>query len=324
MSKDLFNRYIWLADTIYRAGKITFEEITEKWNKSALNSGEELTLRTFHNHRNAVETLFDIDIECTKSGGYYYYIKNSDDLENSGVKQWMLSSLTVRNLINESAGLKDRILFEEMPSGKEYLSPIIEAMKENIVLDVHYQSFKADEPKSYIIEPYCVKVFKQRWYLIGRDVAKNQVHIYGLDRIHKINYTKLKFKYPPRFNPKEFFDTCFGITVEDGLRANIIQLKVDAMEAKYFRALPLHHSQKEIQTTDEYSVFEYLIKPTYDFIQEILSHADKVEVLSPSFVRDVVAAYAGRMADIYFDSYDEDEDVDDAGAEGENTDNTNE
>lgn len=204
MAKDLFNRYIWLADTIYRAGKITFEEITEKWNKSALNSGEELTLRTFHNHRNAVETLFDIDIECTKSGGYYYYIKNSDDLDNSGVKQWMLSSLTVRNLINESAGLKDRILFEEMPSGKEYLSPIIEAMKENIVLDVHYQSFKADEPKSYIIEPYCVKIFKQRWYLIGRDVAKNQVHIYGLDRIHKINYTKLKFKYPPRFNPKEF------------------------------------------------------------------------------------------------------------------------
>ena len=89
--------------------------------------------------------------------------------------------------------------------------------------------------------------------------------------------------------------------------AGLIQLKVDAMEAKYFRALPLHHSQKEIQTTDEYSVFEYLIKPTYDFIQEILSHADKVEVLSPSFVRDVVAAYAGRMADLYFDSYDEDE-----------------
>ena len=173
MAKDLFNRYIWLADTIYRAGKITFEEITEKWNKSALNSGEELTLRTFHNHRNAVETLFDIDIECTKSGGYYYYIKNADDMENNGVKQWMLSSLTVRNLINESAGLKDRIIFEEMPSGREYLSPIIEAMKENIVLDVHYQSFKSDEPKSYIIEPYCVKLFKQR--CISLDVMLQRI-----------------------------------------------------------------------------------------------------------------------------------------------------
>lgn len=84
MGKDLFNRYIWLVDTIYQVGKITFEEINERWVCSEMSGGEEIPLRTFHNHRKAIEELFDINIECNKRGGYYYYIENQDDIE----KKW--------------------------------------------------------------------------------------------------------------------------------------------------------------------------------------------------------------------------------------------
>ena len=84
MAKDLFNRYIWLVDTIYRAGKITFEEINERWKRNAMSRGEDLPVRTFHNHRAAIEELFDINIECDKRGGYRYYIENADDMEQGG------------------------------------------------------------------------------------------------------------------------------------------------------------------------------------------------------------------------------------------------
>ena len=81
MTKDLFDKYIWLVDTIYRAGKITFEEINERWLRSRLSEGEDIPLRTFHNWRIAIEQVFDININCNRKGGYYYYIENADTKE---------------------------------------------------------------------------------------------------------------------------------------------------------------------------------------------------------------------------------------------------
>ena len=153
MAKDLFNRYIWLVDTIYRAKKITFEEINERWLRTDMSEGEDLPLRTFHNHRKAIEQMFDINIECNKRGGYYYYIENAEEMERGGVRSWLLNTFAVSNLINESHHLKQRILFENIPSGREYLTHIIEAMRDSQAIEISYQSFTRDEPHTYEIEP---------------------------------------------------------------------------------------------------------------------------------------------------------------------------
>jgi hypothetical protein len=139
--KNLFNRYIWLVDTIYRAGKITFEEINRKWLRNDMSKGEDLPLRTFHNHRIAIEEMFDINIECDKYNGYSYFIENKDDLEKGGIRSWLLNTFAVNNLINESHHLKRRILFEEIPSGQRFLTTIIEAMRDELTLEVTYQGF---------------------------------------------------------------------------------------------------------------------------------------------------------------------------------------
>lgn len=92
-TSNLFNRYVWLVDIIHRQDNITFEEINEYWLKSSLNiNGDDLPIRTFHNHRKAIEQMFDINIECDKKNGYKYYIENSDDIEIEGVKSWLLNS----------------------------------------------------------------------------------------------------------------------------------------------------------------------------------------------------------------------------------------
>ena len=180
----LFNRYVWLVETIQRAGRITFEEINEKWIHSRLNySGEDIPLRTFHNHRVATEEMFDVNIECDRRGGYVYYIENEDDIRRGGIRTWMLNTFSIGNLLNESKGVQDRILFENIPSGHQYLTAFLESIKENLTVEITYQSFERSEPSTFPIEPYCLKVFRQRWYVLARSPNYDQLRIYSLDRI---------------------------------------------------------------------------------------------------------------------------------------------
>lgn len=295
MAKDLFNRYIWLVDTIYRADGITFEEINEKWLRNSMSEGLDLPLKTFHNHRKAIEDMFDINIVCDKRGGYKYYIENADDMEKGGVRTWLLNTFAVNNLINESHHLKRRIVFEQIPSGQNFLTPVIEAMRDGMSIEIKYKSFWRQDEYTTEVEPYFVKVFKQRWYLIARNKIKDAIRIYALDRIHALTQTGNAFVMPKDFSPEEYFYNSFGIISQDNCPPEIVELKVYGTQKEYFRTLPLHHSQEEVENADGYSIFRYYLSPTYDFIQEILSHGCEVEVLSPQHLRDEVRSHAATI-----------------------------
>ena len=303
-SKDktaiLFNRYVWLVDIIYRYGGISLEEIREHWRNSSLNENEDdLPLRTFHNHREAIEEMFDVVIECDRRGGYKYYIGNSDDMEKGGVRKWLLNTVAVNNMINESYKLKSRILFESIPSGQRYLTPIIEAMNSGLTLEITYRSFWRDEPNTFEIEPYCIKIFKQRWYVVARSLYYDAIRIYSLDRIQNLRITDKKFKFPEDFSPEGYFENAFGIIVDDNVKPCKVQLMVFGQQRKYLQTLPLHHSQEETETTEDYSVFSYFLAPTFDFKQEILSHGDGIEVISPDWFRKEMKVTVRKMNNLY-------------------------
>ena len=292
MAKDLFNRYIWLVDTIYQADGITFEEINDKWARNSMSGGEDLPLKTFHNHRKAIEEIFDINIVCDKKNGYKYYIENEDDMQRGGVRTWLLNTFAVNNLINESHHLKRRIIFEQIPSGQKFLTTIIGAMRDGNSLEMTYKSFWKQNEYTTEVEPYFVKVFKQRWYMIARNVYNGAMRIYALDRIHDLRQTENTFTIPKDFSAEDYFYNAFGIIIEDKCPPETVELKVYGMQREYFRTLPLHHSQKEIETKEEYSVFRYRIAPTYDLMQEILSHGGDVEVMAPAHLRNEVRMHA--------------------------------
>ena len=263
MAKDLFNRYIWLVDTIYRANGITFEEINEKWLMNSMSDGVDIPLKTFHNHRHAIEDIFDINIVCDKKGGYKYYIENADDMEKGGIRTW---------------------------------TPVIEAMRDSLSVEIKYKSFWRQDEYTAEVEPYFVKVFKQRWYLIARNKIKDATRIYALDRIQALTQTGNTFVMPKDFSPEEYFYNCFGIIHDDNCPSETVELKVYGIQREYFRTLPLHHSQEETETEKDYSVFRYYLSPTYDFVQEILSHGCEVEVLSPGHLRDEIRKHAEVIA----------------------------
>ena len=301
MAKNLLNKYVWLVETIYKAKRITFEEINARWQESDLSEGEDLPLRTFHKWRIAVEELFGLIIDCERRGGYHYYIENADDIKNGSLRSWLLNTISVSNLLIENQSLKDRILLESIPSGHEYLSLVIEAMRENKVLQLSYQSFWRSGSKEYVIEPYCVKLFKQRWYVVAYSQPYEKALIFALDRVLELKKTEIQYTMPKDFSAEAYFQDCFGIIADDGTKKEHIRLKVTGNQAKYFRSLPLHDSQKETLVAVDYSIFEYDLRPTFDFQQEILSHIPDVEVISPEGLRKNIAFKVSLMHNIYRD-----------------------
>jgi hypothetical protein len=108
MARNLINKYVWLVETIYKAKRITFEEINEKWLENDLSEGIELALRTFHKWRIAVEEMFGLVIECERKGGYHYYIANVNELKGNNIRNWLLNTISVSNLLIDNQHMKDR------------------------------------------------------------------------------------------------------------------------------------------------------------------------------------------------------------------------
>ena len=299
MAKNLLNKYVWLVETIYKARRITFEEINEKWLDNDMSEGVELALRTFHKLRIAVEEMFGLIIECERKGGYHYYIANADEIRKGSLRSWLLNTISVSNLLIDNQQLKERIILEDIPSGQGILSSIIEAMKQNRVLCITYQSYWREDSNTFSVEPYAVKLFKQRWYLLARSPYYNKVMIYAVDRMLDMQLTDERFKMPADFVPSEFFDNYYGIIANTESKVQRVVLKLSAGQANYLRSLPLHWSQQETERQTEYSLFELRLCPEFDFQQALLSMGEDVEVLEPRWLRKEMAGKIKRMWNKY-------------------------
>ena len=278
----LFKEYIWLIETINRAGKITFAELNELWKRKEESGGMEFSRTTFNRHRDAILDMFGIIIECDCKDGYRYYIENKDVLNEDSVQNWMFSTLSVSNMLNENVALHNRILLESIPSGDNTLQKVIKAMRENRLIMMTYRRYGSAEAKSFLAAPYCVKLFRRRWYVLvkldkprlknGKNASDDYFAIYSLDRIENIELQEFKFTFDQRFDAAAFFD---------GTKPMKIVLRAYGLEQHYMRDLPIHHSQKEIKSTEHYTDFEVFIRPTTDFKAHLMSRGGWLQVVFP-------------------------------------------
>ena len=164
-SSILFKQYVWLVDTIQRCKRITLSELNERWLRTELSEGRPLSRTTFNRHRSEVEEIFGIIIGCDADNRYY--IVSSDVLHTDSVQQWMLNTLTVSNIVGEARNLHDRILLESIPTEGEMLRQIVEAMQRGVLINITYRRYGSTTDASWTIAPYCIKLFRRRWYLVG-------------------------------------------------------------------------------------------------------------------------------------------------------------
>lgn len=284
---DTFRHYIWLVHTIQRARRISYSNIKRLWIENDLNDGKPLARTTFYRLRQAIDDMFGICIECDNRN--QYYITNPETLKDNSTPTWLLQTLTVNNVLFDCLSIKDRLVLEKIPKGMEYLDTIITAIKSHQTLLMGYQKFNDTKPYTTRIEPYCLKLFHQRWYLLGKSERKSyKLAIYALDRMTELKETESTYILDPDFDAETFFNNYFGVFIGEELKPARIVLRAYGKMIPLLRTLPKHHSQKEINTQANYSDFEYYIVPTFDFRQEILKEGPDLEVLEPESLRNEI------------------------------------
>ena len=305
MSVLQYNKYIWLVDTIRSAGKITKEDIDRKWGSSSYNENHESRFpeRTFFRCKNDILSLFDIEIKCDRANGSVYYIDESDS--NSQTKQWLLSQFAMSQSLDTSRELRDCILYEPIPAGTEYLTTIVDAIRDSRMLHVTHLRFDSTEaPHIFFFAPYCLKVFKQRWYMLGvveeivdtGKPASKEPKMYALDRVHHLELLDRHFKRPKDFDAQAYFANFYGVFCGPQYKPEFVRAYIkNDVSAKYLRSLPLHHSQKEVEPC----VFEWYIAPTLDFIQQLRTYGSELEILAPQSLREKFANEAKELSKLY-------------------------
>lgn len=299
-----FQRYVWLVNTLYSSGPITKEEIDRKWSLSYRNNSHEnhIPERTFYRDLRAIESIFGVEIKCNRSNNKYEIITN---LKDASFEKWLVETISLSNFVMECKDIRKQILVEQMPSGNNYLSPIVNAIKTNHALSVTYQSYFSQTKSQFEMEPYCLKSFKRRWYVLARTNVHDGLRVFALDRFSEMNITDRKYSIPLNFDAEKYFRNYYGVIMNE--KPEIVRIWTTSFRAMYLRSLPLHHSQKEIETVPEsafgkndgHSIFELKIATTFDFIQELRSMGAEVKVLAPQRLVDWMKYDAEKINELY-------------------------
>lgn len=299
MVTELLQKYIWLVQTFIRAGEkgLSLSEISDKWER---RFDSEYSRRTFNNHREAVEEVFGIRIECNR-GTNRYFIRYTDDVSDENAESaWLINTFTVNNILRlGKERLSGRVSVEDIPSGHMHLTAIMEAMTESRKIKIRYHKYTCSQADSLTLHPYAVKEFAKRWYLVAYCEEREALRVYGLDRIKALDITEDDFKMPAGFDVDATFATSFGTYLPEG-KAQVVTFRTSEKEARFLRDLPLHSSQEEIKSSDkEHVTFSIFVCPNESLIMEFCKHGRRLEVLSPESVRTAVAEQLMEAARIY-------------------------
>lgn len=285
MPRDLISRYIWIVDTLTRYERLTRRQLNKLWRRSSLSDGADLPERTFFHYRRAIEENFHIDIACDSQGRYY--IDRDGSRQGKALTNWMLDSYAVNNAIKGSETPMDRVEIEDVPSAREFLPVVLDAIKENHKLSFTYAGFNRSRAEHGIrFLPYFLKRYKQRWYMTGVREKSGDIRTYALDRVKEMTVIDEKFVKDPEVTLEDLFGNVLGVTSSKA-DVRTVRLEATATQAKYFRALPLHHSQEE-EVHDRYSIFTYRLKLNYELVHEVMALGEAVKVLDPPELKAMV------------------------------------
>ncbi len=299
MVTELLQKYIWLVQTFIRAGEhgLDLNEICNKWED---RFDTPYSRRTFNNHRDAVLSVFGIMIECNRSTNRYFIKYTEDVADENAENAWLINTFTVNNLLRLSKDrLSGRIAVEDIPSGHMFLTGVMEAMDEGHEIIITYQKYTKNESEAFTLQPYAVKEFAKRWYVIAYCKERKGLRVYGLDRVKSLEMTANKFRMPENFDVDELFSTSFGIYIPEGKPMFIKYRAADEKESKYLRDLPIHRSQEELGHDGTGNVFRIFVCPNENLIMEFCKYGNKIEILEPQDMRAKIGETLKAAAEQY-------------------------
>ena len=301
MISKTYRRYIWLLDLLLNNSPLSFDDICMMWEKSPM-CDESLALRTFHEHRKGIKEMFGVEIVCDRTKNTYF-VKNPEVLDENRLANWLLRKYSIPQDFVTFNGMKDRILLEGIPQGQAFLDDIIEAMQANVELRIDYQCYEhehEEHQQTFNLQPYALKVYNRRWYLLGFIKEKDGLRTIALDRILALKVLTKSFTLPEDFDARKYFANVIGIFVNKDLPITKVKIRAYGIQAEYLRSTPLHKSQSEGKSKHgEFAEFTYRLCITPDLVTQLLAMGDKVEVLEPETLREEIKNRINQMFNFY-------------------------
>ena len=249
--------------------------------------------RTFQRDLDDIRSLYNIDIVYDFSRKVYFI----DLEEQPELNERILEAFDTFNALNITDRLSNYIHFEKRrPQGTENLYGLLHAIKNKVQISFSYKKFWEDEMSQRTAEPYALKEFKNRWYVLANDLKDNKVKSFALDRLTELEITRKKFQLPIDFDVNEHYKYCFGIISPNEHQPQEVILSFDPFQGKYIKTLPLHESQVILKDNEEVLLIKLTLFLTHDFLMEILSYGDNVKVIQPeSLIEDLKTSYENAL-----------------------------
>ncbi len=252
-----------------------------------------ISKRTFQRDIEDIRSVYHIDIQYDFSRKVYFI----DYEQEPEVNERILEAFDTFNALNITDRLSDYIHFEKRrPQGTENLYGLLHAIKNQVQITFTYQKYWEDELTHRTTEPYALKEFNNRWYVLAKDLKDNHVKSFALDRLTELEITKKPFQFPNNFNVNEHFKYCFGIISPNEHKPQEVILSFNSFQGKYIKSLPLHSSQEVLKDDDEELIIKLTLFITHDFFMELLSYGENLKIIKPdSLIADIKKAYRNAL-----------------------------
>lgn len=241
--------------------------------------------RTFQRDRDDIRSLYNINIMFDFSKKVYYI----DFDEQPEANERILEAFDTFNALNLTDRLSKHIHFEKRkPQGTEHLYGVLHAIKNQFLIKFVYQKYWEDDLSERLVEPYALKEFKNRWYVLSKDLGDNKIKSFSLDRIKDLEISNKKFQFPKDFDVNEHYKYCFGIISPNDLKPENVILSFNVFQGKYIKSLALHDSQEILIDNDVELRIQLKLFITHDFFMELLSFGENLKVIEPqSLIHDI-------------------------------------
>lgn len=294
MSKrGYISRYLLILKKLKVKPYSTYEELQSyienqfdylQMQDDTLNIG--FSKRTLQRDIKEIRNVFGIDIEYSKSNKGYYI--SQSETENMNFQR-MMEAFDMFNSLNLAQDLTPFIHLEKRrPQGTENLYGLLHAIKNRLQIKFTYQKFWEEELSQRLVEPYALKEFKNRWYIMAKDSRDNNIKSFALDRLTNLEITNLNYQYPDNYSIEQSYRYCFGIISPNDEEPQDIILSFDPFQGKYIKTLPLHDTQQVLVDNDEEMKIKLKLCLTHDLVMELLSFGDNMKVIEPKSLADQI------------------------------------
>ena len=242
--------------------------------------------RTLQRDMKEIRNVFGIDIEYSKSNKGYYI--SQIETENMNFQR-MIEAFDMFNSLNLAQDLMPFIHLEKRrPQGTENLYGLLHAIKNRLKIKFTYQKFWEEELTQRLVEPYALKEFKNRWYVLAKDSKDNNIKSFALDRLTNLEITTQSYQYPDNYSIEQSYRYCFGIISPNEEEPQDIILLLNPFQGKYIKTLPLHETQQVLVDNDKETRIKLKLCLTHDLIMELLSFGDNMKVIEPKSLADEI------------------------------------